>query len=220
MMKKIVVAVDGTAGSGKSATLKQVAKAVDYEFIDTGLMYRAFTVLGIERKIDFHNQKAIIKLIPFFHYKVKNGRILLNDVDVSNKLTSPEVLANINHITAIPEIRDLMVKEQRAMVQNRNGGVIMIGRDITSVVLPHADLKIYLDASIQARANRRYQENPDLGNLDAIKESIAKRDASDKERSVGPLIQVSDAWYLDNSHLTLTETVNLIVAKIKQMEQN
>ncbi|ATZ16573.1 cytidylate kinase [Entomoplasma freundtii] len=223
MSKKIVVAVDGTAGSGKSATLKKVATQIGYTFIDTGLMYRAFTLLGLNKKVDFKNSQELINLIPDFDYVVKKDKVFLNGQDVSNKLASPEILANINDITPIPEIRELMVQKQRALAQtNQNEGIIMIGRDITSVVLPTADLKIYLDASLDARAQRRYEEtrNEKTNNTDLafIKKALAERDASDKNRLVGPLVLTNNTWYLDNSTMSLDQTVDTIIAKIKQME--
>ncbi|WP_031543006.1 (d)CMP kinase [Mesoplasma photuris] len=219
-MKKIVIAVDGTSGSGKSETFKKVAEKLNYEFIDTGLMYRAFTLLCLLEKIDFNDQNQIIKLIKKFDYQTKKGLVYLNGQEVTKRLSENDIVKYINFITPINEVREMMVHKQREIVNG--GGFIEIGRDITSVVLPNADLKIFLDSSVEVRANRRYKQNQELDIIDQeyeqIKQSIINRDNSDKNRSVGPLKIVEDAWYIDNSNLSIDEVVNMVVKKVKEME--
>ncbi|MDQ0568029.1 (d)CMP kinase [Mycoplasma yeatsii] len=220
-MKKLIVAVDGTSGSGKSVTFKKIADIVDYQFIDTGLMYRALTWFCLDQKIDHTDENQVIKLLDKFDYKVDKDDVFVNNVNVTNSLQNNEIINIINYITPIKEVREFMVEKQRDMV--KNGGYIEIGRDITSVVLPNADLKIYLDSSIESRAQRRYDQNIKnniIGKTyDEIKSDLEKRDHTDKTRSTGPLVLVDDAWYIDNSNLTIDQVVDLVVNKIKQLER-
>ncbi|ATZ18841.1 cytidylate kinase [Williamsoniiplasma somnilux] len=222
-MKKIIIAVDGTAGSGKTITFKKIAEKLNYIFIDTGLMYRAFTIFGVLEKINFQNPNEIKKLIPKFNYEVKGNKIFVNNMDVTSKLQTSEVLENINSITGISEVRNMMVESQRKIaLDNKKNGVIMVGRDITSVVLPDADLKIYLDSSIDSRAKRRYNQNLKANiknmSLQVIKDAIILRDYTDKNREVGPLKLTSDSWYIDNSKIGLETVVKKVIKKIKELE--
>ncbi|ATZ21411.1 (d)CMP kinase [Mesoplasma tabanidae] len=217
MKNKIVVAVDGTAGSGKTATFATVAKKVGYEFIDTGLMYRAFTLLCIESKVDFLNKEEIIKTLVNFDFSVINGKPYLNGKEVEKRIQENDIVKFINYVTPIPEVRKFMVNAQRAMVTG--GGCIEIGRDITTVVLPDADLKIYLDSSVEARAERRFKQNQVLkiknNNLEEIKNSIINRDEQDFKNG---LRKVENAWLIDNSNIPIEDVVNMVVDKIKELE--
>lgn len=225
-MKKLIVAVDGTAGSGKTVTFKKIAQILNYCFIDTGLMYRAFTIYAVDQKVDFTDQKAISQLVLSFDYQITNdNQVLVNGVDVTNRLQGSEVLRNINNVTINPDVRNMMVEKQRQLAfAKQNEGVIEVGRDITSIVLPNADLKIYLDSSVSTRAQRRFNQNIRAGILDMeyeeIEQAIIGRDKIDKQREVGPLVLTKDAWYIDNSELSLDQVVKMIVDKIKTMEEN
>ncbi|ASZ08956.1 cytidylate kinase [Mesoplasma chauliocola] len=217
MKRKIIVAVDGTAGSGKTVTFTNVARKVGYEFIDTGLMYRAFTLLCIETKIDFKSKEQIIKNLDNFHFSVRDSLPYLNGIEVSKRIQENDIVEFINFVTPIPEVRKYMVEAQRAMVTG--GGYIEIGRDITTVVLPDADLKIYLDSSVEARTKRRFNQNEKNGisnnNFENIKNSIIKRDKQDFKNG---LRKVEDAWLIDNSNIPIDEVVNMIVDRIKELE--
>lgn len=217
MKKKIVVAVDGTAGSGKTVTFSKVADKIGYQFIDTGLMYRAFTLLCIELKINFNNIAEIINALNKFNFSVKNSKPHLNGKEVSKRIQENDIVKFINYVTPIPEVRNYMVNAQRAMV--KGGGYIEIGRDITTVVLPDADLKIYLDSSVEARAQRRFNQNKKLkiknNNLEEIKDSIIKRDQQDFKNG---LRKVDDAWLIDNSNIPVQDVVNMVIDKIKELE--
>ncbi|WBX36200.1 (d)CMP kinase [Mycoplasma capricolum] len=219
-MEKLIIAVDGTSSSGKSVIFKKVAKILNYQFVDTGLMYRAFTWYCLSKNIDINNQDQIIKLLDSFDYKISNDQVFVNNTNVTNKLTSSEILNTINKITIIPQIRNYMVKAQQQMVKNK--GYILVGRDITSVVLPNADLKIYLDCDIEIRAKRRFEQNVENKILDKsfkqIYQDLIKRDQVDKTRKIGPLVLVSDAWYIDNSNLTIDQVVDIVVNKVHQLE--
>ncbi|WP_434328451.1 (d)CMP kinase [Mycoplasma capricolum subsp. capricolum] len=219
-MEKLIIAVDGTSSSGKSVIFKKVARILNYQFVDTGLMYRAFTWYCLSKNIDINNQDQIIKLLNSFDYKISNDQVFVNNTNVTNKLTSSEILNTINKITIIPQIRNYMVKAQQQMVKNK--GYILVGRDITSVVLPNADLKIYLDCDIEIRAKRRFEQNVENKILDKsfkqIYQDLIKRDQVDKTRKIGPLVLVSDAWYIDNSNLTIDQVVDIVVNKVHQLE--
>ncbi|AVN58808.1 cytidylate kinase [Mesoplasma florum] len=219
MKRKIVIAVDGTAGSGKTATFNTVAKKIGYEFIDTGLMYRAFTLLCIESEIDFNNKEEIIESLKKFDFSVKNNKPHLNGKEVEKRIQENDIVKFINYVTPIPEVRKFMVEAQRAMV--KGGGYIEIGRDITTVVLPNADLKIFLDSSVEARAERRFKQNERLGiknnNLDEIKNSIINRDEQDFKNG---LRKAEDAWLIDNSNIPIQDVVNMVIDKIKELEGN
>ncbi|WP_434323544.1 (d)CMP kinase [Mycoplasma capricolum] len=219
-MEKLIIAVDGTSSSGKSVIFKKVARILNYQFVDTGLMYRAFTWYCLSKNIDINNQDQIIKLLDSFDYKISNDQVFVNNTNVTNKLTTSEILNTINKITIIPQIRNYMVKAQQQMVKNK--GYILVGRDITSVVLPNADLKIYLDCDIEIRAKRRFEQNVENKILDKsfkqIYQDLIKRDQVDKTRKIGPLVLVSDAWYIDNSNLTIDQVVDIVVNKVHQLE--
>ncbi|PTD31473.1 (d)CMP kinase [Mycoplasma leachii] len=219
-MEKLIIAVDGTSSSGKSVIFRKVARILNYQFVDTGLMYRAFTWYCLFKNIDINNQDQIIKLLDSFDYKISDEQIFVNNINVTNKLISSEILNVINKITIIPQIRNYMVKAQQQMIKNK--GYILVGRDITSVVLPNADLKIYLDCDIEIRAKRRFEQNVEnkiLGkSFKQIYQDLIKRDQVDKTRKIGPLVLVSDAWYIDNSYLTIDQVVDIVVNKVHQLE--
>jgi len=220
MTRKITVAVDGTAGSGKSFIFDRVAQEIGYELVDTGLMYRAFTYHLFTKKINFNSMAEIIAGLDDFHFDVQQGVVTVNGIDITDKLATNAVLENINKVTIIPAVREYMMVIQRKI--GSRPGVIELGRDITSVVLPNADLKIYLDAPLEVRAQRRYQQNQAQGiddSYEAVFEKMRLRDETDKTRKIGALVIVPDAWYLDTSLQGPDQTVTLIVEKIKQMER-
>ncbi|AXK51420.1 (d)CMP kinase [Spiroplasma alleghenense] len=217
-MKKINIAVDGPAGSGKSATMKIVAEKLNYHFFDTGLMYRAYTWFCNQKKLDFNNDKLLVNSLKDFDFKINQDQVLVNGVDVSKELSSNDIIKNINKITVNPEIRRWMVQEQRNLSQGK--GFVVVGRDIGSVVLKDAELKIYLDCSVESRAMRRFKQNeeqkitPNI--LEDIRQAIENRDKSDMQRSEGPLIKTDDAILIDNSDLTINEAVELILKEVSK----
>ncbi|KAJ3618754.1 hypothetical protein Zmor_008766 [Zophobas morio] len=216
-MEFIQIAVDGPAGSGKTSIMRAVANEIGFSFIDTGLMYRAFTKFLINKNVNFSNQDEIIKQIPNFNCEFIDEEIYVNGENYMEFVMKSDVLENINKITVIPSVREFMVEQQRIVASKLN--CILTGRDITTVVLPDAKIKIYLDCSIESRAKRRLQQNIqhdiDLVDYDVIYKMIKERDESDMNREVGPLKIADDAIVIDNSETTFDECVAEIVKIVK-----
>ncbi|KAJ3616232.1 hypothetical protein Zmor_011974 [Zophobas morio] len=217
-MKYTQIAVDGPAGSGKTSIMKAVADKIGFQFIDTGLMYRAFTKFLILNNVDFGNIQEIISFIPQFHCEFKNEEIYVGGENYMEYVMMSDVLENINKITVLPEVRAFMVEAQREVALSSNS--VLTGRDITTIVLPDAPIKIYLDCSIEARAKRRLDQNIrngiDLVDYDTIYKMIEERDNSDKNREVGPLTVAPDAIVVDNSSKLFDECVQEIINIIKE----
>jgi CMP/dCMP kinase len=214
-MSKIIIAIDGPAGSGKSSTAKLVAKMLDYIYIDTGAMYRAVTLYCLINKIELTesaiiSEKDNIKL-SFRINKGESNKIFLDDTEVTKEIRSSEVTQNVSVVSSFAKVRSWMVEMQREM--GRDGGVVIDGRDIGTVVFPKAQLKIFLVASIDARASRRYKQNVSLGineDLDSIKQEIIQRDNFDSTRKESPLRRAKDAVLIDSSNMNLNDQVRII----------
>lgn len=205
------VAIDGPASSGKSTIAKKIAKRLNYVYIDTGAMYRAVTYLLLKEGVptfDIERITEIIEQTDFAFRKVGDEQILLlNGMDVGDLLRSEEVTAKVSEVSAIEEVRKLLVDIQRRMAEAEN--VVMDGRDIGTVVLPNAQYKFYFVADPMIRAERRYKENMERGlseqSLEEIHEAIVARDHYDSNRAISPLRQAEDAVVIDSSHLTIEE---------------
>ncbi len=214
---KINIAIDGPSGSGKSSAGYELAKKLNYQFIDTGLTYRAFTYFCVKGAVDFTNHHQLQAQLSHFKYKyqVINNQVYVNNIDVTDKLQTNIVLDNINKITGIDFIRTAMVCLQRKLVVKK--GNVVVGRDITTVVLPDAEVKIYLTASIVARAERRWNQNKENhithNSLVKITAKLTERDYVDTTRTVGPLKIAPGSIVIDSSGLTFAETL----AKIYQV---
>jgi cytidylate kinase len=217
-MEYIQIAVDGPAGSGKTSIMQEVAKRLNYDFIDTGLTYRAFTKFLLAEKVDFNNGKAIEEALSRFNCQYINEEIYVNGENYMAYVTGKDVMENINKITTLKVVRDFMVNLQREVATSLN--CVLTGRDITTVVLPNAKYKIYLDCSVEARAKRRTMQNiknhVEPTDYDTIFEMIKTRDESDKHREVGPLKIAHDAIVVDNSTTTFEEAVENILAIVKE----
>jgi cytidylate kinase len=216
-MEFIQIAVDGPAGSGKTSIMRAVANEIGFSFIDTGLMYRAFTKFLINQNVNFENKSEIISQIKNFHCEFINEEVYVNGENYMEFVMKNDVLENINKVTTIPEIREFMVEQQRIVAGKLN--CVLTGRDITTVVLPDAKIKIYLDCSIEARAKRRLEQNIqhdiDQVEYDVIYKMIKERDESDMNRTVGPLKIADDAIVIDNSTKTFDECVREIIKIVK-----
>ncbi len=212
-MKRLSIAIDGPAGAGKSSVAKMLAKTMGYTYLDTGAMYRALTYAALSRGLS--ETKDIIAMARSLTMTVSPGetsmRVFLDGEEVTDFLRTPDVSAHVSAVSAIPEIRTLMVDLQRKL--SEAGGTVLDGRDIGTVVLPHADVKIFLTASPRTRAIRRYKEmaetNPGI-TVDEIEADIRERDYKDSTRETSPLREAEDAVHLDNGDLTLAETAAAI----------
>jgi cytidylate kinase len=218
---KIAVAVDGPAGAGKSSISKIVAKKLGYLYIDTGAMYRSVTWAILHNHIDVNNQKAVEALLPELDLTMEASddscKVFIAGQDVTDFIRTPQVNNAVSIVASYKGVRQYLVERQRLMAEA--GGVILDGRDIGSVVLPNAELKIYLTASVEARAMRRYLEVKGTVNeqtLEDIKDSVMQRDDMDKNRKESPLIQVEDAVLVDSSEMTFDETVEHILHLVQE----
>ena len=218
---KIAVAVDGPAGAGKSSISKIVAKKLGYLYIDTGAMYRSVTWAVLHNHIDVNNQKAVEALLPELNLTMEASddscKVFIAGQDVTDFIRTPQVNNAVSIVASYKGVRQYLVERQRLMAEA--GGVILDGRDIGSVVLPNAELKIYLTASVEARAMRRYLEVKGTVNeqpLEDIKDSVMQRDDMDKNRKESPLIQVEDAVLVDSSEMTFDETVEHILHLVQE----
>ena len=220
-MKTIQIAIDGPASSGKSTVAKIIAKDFGYTYLDTGAMYRAATYIALQYQINPEETSQLLDLLD--QYPISFGRaetgeqlVFVGDVDVTNPIRENEVTNAVSAFAAIPAIREKLVALQQEIAQQ--GGIVMDGRDIGTVVLPQAELKIFLVASVDERAERRYKENLSKGietDLETLKEEIAARDYKDSHRETSPLKQAEDAIYLDTTGLSILE----VVEKIKSEAQ-
>ena len=218
---KIAVAVDGPAGAGKSSISKIVAKKLGYLYIDTGAMYRSVTWAVLHNHIDVNNQKAVEALLPDLDLTMEASddscKVFIAGQDVTDFIRTPQVNNAVSIVASYKGVRQYLVERQRLMAEA--GGVILDGRDIGSVVLPNAELKIYLTASVEARAMRRYLEVKGTVNeqtLEDIKDSVMQRDDMDKNRKESPLIQVEDAVLVDSREMTFDETVEHILHLVQE----
>ena len=220
-MTKSVIAIDGPAGAGKSTIAKMAAKMLNYIYIDTGAMYRATAWKVLQTYKPPVTTEQIISILGELHIELsydENGTMLVkvNGSDVSKAIRTPEVTALVSQVAAVPEVRHKMVALQRQMAQK--GQVLMDGRDIGTCVLPNADLKIYLTASVDERANRRAKEMQAKGyhvDVEHIKKDIMARDKADSERKVSPLRQADDAILLDTTDMSIDEVLQKIISLAK-----
>ena len=219
MSKGLIIAIDGPAGSGKSTSAKLIAKKLGYIYIDTGAMYRAITYLALESGA-IQNEYRIIELARSckidLEYKDGEVIVLLNNRNVSKDIRSAEVNSHVSDVSKISEVRKLLVEKQREMGEKGNG-IVMEGRDIGTVVFPKADVKIFLTASLDIRANRRAKEYIENGSkvlVDDIKSNLHSRDRIDSSRNDSPLIKALDAVEVDTTNVSIDEQVNLILEEV------
>lgn len=201
-----IVAIDGPAGTGKGTITKLIADELKLVNIDTGAMYRCVTLQALRQGItSIEEKEKIIQIAKNIDIKMqKEGEIYLNGENVSKEIREKEVSAFVSPVSSIPEVREIMVELQRKMAQNAD--VIMEGRDITTVVFPNANVKIYLDASVEERAKRRFKENQEKGidmTYEEVLEAIKTRDYNDMHKPVGALKIAEDAIVIDTTHLTI-----------------
>lgn len=216
------IAIDGPAGAGKSSIAKALSKRLGYIYIDTGAMYRAVALFFLENDVKDGTDSRIESLLENLEISIKyeDGaqKVILNGEDVTGKLRLEEIGKLASKFSAIGSVREKLVALQRKLAQKEN--VVMDGRDIGTVVLPNADLKIYLSASSKVRAKRRYLELLEKGHTDLdineIEDEIIKRDEADMNREISPLKQADNAYYLDSSDMTIDEVVSKILSMVKE----
>ena len=217
-----VIAIDGPAGAGKSTIAKKLANILNYNYLDTGAMYRAVTYSILQNKIDINNKEEIKNLLQNINISIlpskKNEptKILLNQKEITQEIRKPKINKFVSKVAKIKIIRDKLVRQQRQIGSKNN--IILDGRDIGTRVFPEADFKFFLTASLDERAKRRYHEikdnNPDL-TLKQIKHKLKKRDQIDKKRQHSPLVIAEDAIEIDTTKLNINEVLSLILDRLK-----
>ena len=216
-MNNIVIAIDGPAGSGKGTLAKALSQKLNLVNIDTGATYRCVALKVLRNKVDLAEKDQIINLAKSIRIDLlPDGTVLMDGEDVTKEIRSKEVTAIVSPISSIVEVRAILVDVQRKIAEGKN--VVMEGRDITTVVFPNANYKFYLDASLEARAERRYKENQEKGidmTYEEVYENIKARDYNDMHKEVGSLMRTDVQIYIDTTNLTVDEEVNIIEKVIK-----
>lgn len=211
------IAIDGPAGAGKSTIAKTIAKKMGFVYVDTGAMYRAIALYFLRKGVDGKDGETIKSMCPDIHvtieYKDGEQQVILNGENVSGLIRTEEVGSMASLTSAQPAVREALLQLQRDMAKSAD--ILMDGRDIGTNVLPNADLKIYLTASVEVRAKRRYDELTEKGvscELSDIERDIKERDHQDMTREIAPLMQAEDAVLLDSSDMTIEEVVDAVIA--------
>lgn len=224
-MNKITIAIDGFSSTGKSTVAKQLAKHLGYIYVDSGAMYRAVTWFAMQKgfinEVGFDNQALInnlneLKISFKFNPKLGFSEVYLNDVNVENNIRSLEVSRFVSEIAKVSEVRRQLVKQQHDLGKNK--GIVMDGRDIGTVVFPDAELKLFMTASADTRANRRYKELLAKGDdvtFEEVLHNVQERDFVDSNREDSPLVMAKDAIEIDNSHMSLDQQFNQILQLVE-----
>lgn len=222
-MRKLIIAIDGPVGSGKSTLARRVAAMLGYVYIDTGAMYRALALKALRRGISLDASDALDALAAEtrIDLRAQDGtqRVILDGVDVTGEIRTPEVSQSSSKIAVLPGVRHVLVAEQRRA--GHRGGVVMEGRDIGTVVFPDAELKIFLTASPEARAERRWREHRQKGegiSLEQTLDEIHERDRRDRERTTSPLVRAPDAVVVDSTAMEAEEVARLVTMLARERE--
>ena len=222
--ENFIIAIDGFSSCGKSTVAKALAKKLNFVFVDSGAMYRAVTLYFLRHQVDMNNTEAVLAALENiqidFIPNVEKTQILLNNEDISDEIRQMEVSARVSEVSAIKEVRHAMVAQQQVLGSRRN--IVMDGRDIGTTVFPDADLKLFMTAQPEVRAQRRFDELSAKGEavtIEEIKENLAHRDHIDSTREESPLRQAEDAVVLDNSNLTQEEQLDIVIALYEQRKK-
>ncbi|MDR0889079.1 MAG: (d)CMP kinase [Oscillospiraceae bacterium] len=216
------VAIDGPAGAGKSTMARRLAQAISFVYVDTGAIYRAVAYDAIRKGVDTKNPEAVASILQQLHLQLHWSaqgvqQVYLADEPITDALRLPAVSAAASQVSAIAAVRDFLLETQRAVARENN--VVMDGRDIGTVVLPHADVKIFLSASAEVRAKRRWLELQAAGRTDsfeAVLQEMNERDERDRNRPIAPLRPADDAILLDTSHLTLEQSIEALLKIVQE----
>lgn len=220
-MKELKIAIDGPAGAGKSTVAKLVAKRLSFLYIDTGAMYRALTYAAMKNDIDVEDGSELRRLLDSLQIEFDDDgeRVFLNKEDVTNRIRNPDVTNNVSKVASHKDVRVKMVERQRELA--KSGNVVLDGRDIGTYVLPDAEVKIFLTASVKERARRRYNELRAKGiatDIEQIERDIRRRDELDSTRAFAPLVKAEDAITIDSTDLTIDEVVAKIIDIVKERQ--
>ena len=230
-LRKLTIAIDGPAGSGKSSVAKRVAALLGYLYLDSGAMYRALALKALDKKVPLGNEAQLEALTKETHIELKpptpeleaagaKNRVFLDSKEVTREVRAAEVAQAASRIATCAGVRRALVSEQQRA--GAGGGVVMEGRDIGTVVFPNAELKIFLDASPEERAERRWKEHQEKNEkltLAEVLEEVIERDKRDRERKVSPLVRAADAVLVDNTAMGIEETARLIVMLAREREK-
>lgn len=215
----MIIAIDGGVASGKSAVGKRAAQALGLPFVDSGLMYRAVTRLAAERGVDPHDADEITRLTQSTHIRVNGERVWANDLELTDGIYDADHADALPLISAIPGVRAALVEQQRRMA---DGGVVMAGRDIGTVVFPDADYKFFLTASLDEKVRRRaaqYERRGERVDEEAMRKEVEARDRVDTERAVAPLRPAPDAIVIDTDHVDVEQVVERIVQHVRNRQE-
>lgn len=214
---RFVVAVDGTAASGKSTTAREAARRLDFTYIDTGAMYRAVTLKALRERIDLSDSRLLAELVKKTDIAIRGERIFLDGADVTEEIRLPEIDRSVSLVSSYAEVRERLVEIQRRL--GSDGRVICEGRDIGTIVFPDADVKIFMEADLRERAKRRREELRQRGaelSQEEVEAALSKRDSFDSQREASPLKRAKDAILIDTTHLTIEEEVERAVEEIEK----
>ena len=227
-MQKLTIAIDGPAGSGKSSLARRVASMLGYLYMDSGAMYRAVALKSLRRKLSLDDAPALSEVARDTHIELRRPSVaqeaagakncvFLDGVEVTDDIRTEEVAQAASRLATIQEVREVLVAEQQRA--GAGGGIVMEGRDIGTVVFPNAELKIFLDASPEVRAERRWKEHQEKGDkisLQEVVEEVRERDRRDRERKVSPLVRAADAVLVDNTAMGIEETARVIAMLVEE----
>jgi cytidylate kinase len=231
MSRQLTIAIDGPAGSGKSSVARRVAELLGYLYLDSGAMYRALALKALERKVSLSDETKLEALARETHIELKpptpefeaagaKNRVFLDGREVTREIRTSEVAQAASRLATIARVRRVLVAEQQRA--GAGGGIVMEGRDIGTVVFPNAELKIFLDASPEERAERRWKEHQEKGDrmtLAEVFDEVIERDKRDRERKVSPLVRAADAVLVDNTAMGIEETARLVVMLAHEREK-
>ena len=230
-MRKLTIAIDGPAGSGKSSVAQRVAQILGYLYLDSGAMYRALALKALQDNgLALSSEKQLAELAADTRIELKptppqlvsegvKNQVILDGTDVTQAIRTPEVAQAASQVAVVAKVREVLVEQQQRA--GAGGGVVMEGRDIGTVVFPNAELKIFLEAAPETRAERRWKEHEEKGehlSLEQVLAEVRERDKRDRQRKVSPLVRAKDAVLVDNTAMDIEETARLIVMLVHERE--